>query len=81
MLSLSSAFPERVLTPTAQTIANPDPDSTRVFPRRKGVGLYMKFDSLTACFSIYSGSPVNELSSTEMSVPEINRQSAGILIP
>ena len=81
MLSFSSAIPDLVFTPTAQTMARPDPYTTRVLQSRKGLGSELKLPSLTADFSTWSGSPVIELSSAAISVPDINRQSAGILIP
>jgi hypothetical protein len=40
MLSFCSAWPERVLVPTAQTKAVPLPDAINVFANKKGDGLY-----------------------------------------
>lgn len=81
MLSFCSAYPDLVWTPTAQTIARPLPEATRVLARRKGFGLYMTLCSETSLFSTCSGSPVRAASSAEKSMLYTRTQSPGILFP
>ena len=79
MRSFSPALPERVLTPTAHTIAMQSPFVMRVFARRNGVTF--SWQSSRGFLTRSSGSPVRLDSLQVKSLPDIIMQSAGISLP